>query len=345
MSKQTQGGGDGSVNVQAGGNVIVRQGLSYSDVRDIAHDVFEANYEKLSGEAAVEARKRFEEITEKFLVLMAEKFPEGFSQAANPDFQHSLFVVQREYARCGDPEVGDLLVQLLVDRATKEQRSLQQIVLNESLLVIPKITSEQLSILSLVFVLKYTMSSAINSHERLASFLDVNLTPYWDGLNVKGSSYQHLEYLGCGTLGMLAKGLGSIFLRDYTGLFFLGFDEHQLVSSGIHLNVGHPIFGRCLNNPAKFQFKAIRKSELELDIIKHGLVGIKDRLFSLYGAYLMNDDQVQDLVVKFLPKMAEVFKDYKLYLGAFTLTSVGVALAHANIRKHSGEIEDLSVWI
>jgi len=64
---QAQLVGDGATAVQAAGNVsITHVGLSYSEVRDVALDVFRSNFYQLAGPAMETARARAEEITESF---------------------------------------------------------------------------------------------------------------------------------------------------------------------------------------------------------------------------------------------------------------------------------------
>jgi hypothetical protein len=59
--------------------------------------------------------------------------------------QYAVFTAQREFARSGDDQLGDILVDILVDRTKEPDRSLLQIVLNESLNVAPKLTADQLA--------------------------------------------------------------------------------------------------------------------------------------------------------------------------------------------------------
>jgi hypothetical protein len=122
MSKQTQQAGDKSTNIQAD-KITISYGVSVSEVREIALDVFRANFIELSGEAKDIAAKRAEEVTETFLKKLQEQHAPGLGQAQEPDFQHALFTVQKEYARCGDKELGDLLVDLLVDRTKHQSRT------------------------------------------------------------------------------------------------------------------------------------------------------------------------------------------------------------------------------
>ena len=114
---QEQSGGDSSVNIQAAGNVQL--GLTYEEVRQAALDVFDANFHKLSLAAADIARSRAEHLVEEYLNRLQADAPEALSEMADPDMQYVLYTAQREYARQGDEDLGDLLVQLLVDPGTE----------------------------------------------------------------------------------------------------------------------------------------------------------------------------------------------------------------------------------
>jgi hypothetical protein len=149
---QEQTVAEGGIAIQSGGSVqIIKNGLSYEEVRAAALDVFKANFYELAGEAREIASARAEEITTKFLSQIQKEFPDGIKKSADPDFQYALFNVQKQYARNGDKNLGDLLVDLLIDRSKQEQRDILQIVLNESLETAPKLTEQQLAVLSITF--------------------------------------------------------------------------------------------------------------------------------------------------------------------------------------------------
>lgn len=176
---QSQIASDRATAIQAGGNVTVNKvGLSYSEARDVALDVFRANYYELVGAAKETARARAEEITEEFFRKLVDENPTGLGKSQDPDFQHALLSVQREYARCGDKELGDLLVDLLVDRSKQDQRDILQIVLNESLITAPKLTEKHLASLAVIFLFKYTKNNTVGDHELLGQYLDRHVLPF-----------------------------------------------------------------------------------------------------------------------------------------------------------------------
>ena len=147
-----QEGGDNSTNLQ-GQTFIINNGISYEDAKGIALDVFKSNYLELSTKAADTAKQRAEELVEDFLQQVKERNPNAINTMEDPGMQYAIFSAQKEYARTGDKNMSDMLVDVLVDRAAFPERNLKQIVLDECLQIIPKLTTSQLDTLTIVFIL------------------------------------------------------------------------------------------------------------------------------------------------------------------------------------------------
>jgi hypothetical protein len=346
MSDQTQKAGDNSTNIQTG-SITVHQGLSLSEVRQLALDVFRANFFELAGEAKHIARQRAEEVTENFLKKLQEQHSAGLKQAQEPDFQHALYTVQKEYARCGDKELGDLLVDLLVDRTKHESRTILQIVLNESLLVAPKLTPDQLAVLSVIFLFKYTINHGIKNHETLWEYLDRYVGPFAALITEKAACYQHLEYSGCGTVGLGSVDLAEVFRRNYGGLFSKGFEEAQFQAKQLTIPISHAILLPCVNDSARRQVNGMNEDVIKAQGKRLGLpeddIG---KLVGLHNETLMNADEVRKRILEARPYMERVFKTWTdSSMSQFTLTSVGISIGHANVKKNLGEFTNLAIWI
>ena len=351
MTKQLQKSGDYSTNVQTD-TVHITYGISYAEARDIALDVFKANFLTLSKDAAIVAQTRAEEITTAFLAkLQAENSP-GLENARDPDFQYALYTVQKEYARTGDKELGDLLVDLLVDRSKYDTRSLLQIVLNESLSVAPKLTEDQLAALSIVFLIKHTIHNNINSLEGLSTYLDNFILPFIMGLSKSDSCYQHLEYAGCGsinrpTVRVTGVGLETYFRNQYSEIFSKGFEQEALRNRQINLAFDNEIFIECLQNPEKKQIDAMNEETLqirakELNINEQEIA----KLIELNNSCLMSPAEVRQYLHDLRPYMQTVCDVWmQSYMRNFSLTSVGIAIAHANVKRKLGEFTNLAIWI
>ena len=96
--RQTQRQTGSGLAVQGGRDTFINvNGVSASEARDIALDVFRANLLEFRGVAQNTAMQRGEAITDRFIEKLQSENPEGLKQAETPDFQDALFTVQKEY--------------------------------------------------------------------------------------------------------------------------------------------------------------------------------------------------------------------------------------------------------
>lgn len=346
MNKQTQKGGNNSTNIQAG--TVVVEGMTYPEVREVALDVFRSNFYELAGKAHDIATQRAEEVTEKFLNKLQGENPVGFNQAQDPGFQHALFTVQKEYARTGDGELGDLLVDLLVDRSKQVQRDMIQIVLTESLSVAPKLTNGQLCALAICFLCKYTQNHGVGNHQALGVYWDANIQPFLQEMSRTNASFQHLEFAGCGSISSVgSSSLGGILGTLYQGHFLKGFVESELQDRGISAENISRFFIRCLNDNSLIQVnanseEALTKSMEEQNVPEPEQVKIKE----LFNLTKMSEDEIRDKCIEIRPYMGNLFECWTTTpLARFSLTSVGIAIGHANVKRLTGEFADLAIWI
>lgn len=348
---QNQDVGENATAVQAGNDATVRvihnHGLSYSEVRQVALDVFAANFYELAGAAKETARARAEEITEEFLKKLELDNPEGICKSEEPDFQHALLTVQKEYARTGDKDLGDLLVDLLVDRSKHDQRNILQIVLNESLSTAPKLTDEQLSALAIIFLFKYTQNFQIGNHEALGEYFDKHVFPFAERLVKNRSCYQHLEFTGCGSIQIGEVSLEGQLSHVYQGQFLKGFDVSEIQTRAITIGVDNRFFIPCLNDLSKVQVRANNREGLEKQFDTAQITS-EDRvkILELFDVGKMPNQEIRQFCINLRPYMKNVFDVWgDSPMKSFTLTSVGIAIGHANIKRLIGDFSDLSIWI
>ncbi len=347
-NEQKQEVSDGSTAIQAGGNVsITKTGLTYSEVRDLALDVFRANFYELAGLAKETAKVRAEEITETFLAKLQKEYPTGLDKSYDPDFQYALFTVQKEYARNGDKELGDLLVDLLVDRSKQEHRDILQIVLNESLGTAPKLTENQLSALAIIFLFRYTQHNGIGNHELLGEYFEKFVTPFSKHIVKNRACYQHLEFTGCGSIGIGSSNLESILGNTYQGQFLKGFEEKEITDRNISIGLDTRFFIKCLNNPSNIQVRSNNKKQLEEAFDQHGITpDDRNKIMELFNMNKMSEAEIKDKCIEIRPYMANIFDVWTdSAMKQFSLTSVGIAIGHANIKRLVGEFANLSIWI
>lgn len=346
-NKQAQKSGNGSLNIQAGHDVEITSGLSYEDAKNIALDVFQANFYKLVGIAQETAKQRAEEITDKFLTELQKRNPEGLKNAKDVDFQHSLFVVQKEYARTGDKDLGDILVDILVDRSKEDERSILQIVLNESLQIAPKLTPNQIATLTVIFTLRHTKFLRMDSLESLKDYIDHRISPFVSSLSVHQALYQHLVYAGCGSISIGQTSIEKLFRATYPGLFSKGFSSEEIKELGHPINRMLPLFAKSLHSEGLFQLPFLDEDILKQTAKKMDLTDPQvDKLLSLQNKYLMSEKELKEYLLVVHPCMKKLFDVWgSSPLKNTSLTSVGIAIGHANMRRVTGESADLAIWI
>jgi hypothetical protein len=345
---QSQDVGDRATAIQAGGSVTVNNmGVSYSEAKSIAQDVFRANFYQMVGIAKDIAYKRMEEITDLILQKLQDQNPIGLVRAGDPDFQYALFEVQKEYARNGDKDLGDLLVDLLVDRSRCEQRDILQIVLNESLVTAPKLTDSHLVALAILFLFKYSQNNSIVNHEKLGEYLDKHLLPFVSKVTTKPTCYQHLEFCGCGSVQLAGRSLEDILGIRYPGLFSKGFDEAEISKLELSIGTDPRFFIPCLNDSKRLQVRALNEDQLNLSLDQNEIsLDEKAKIRQLFIVSKMNENEISEKVTSVRPFMAEIFQKWRnSSLQNFTLTSVGIAIGHANIKRLIGNFTNLEVWI
>lgn len=346
INKKTQQGGDHSVNVQAE-NVTVNTGLSISHVKEIALEVFEGNFYKLAGVAKETADERAREITDQFLQELAQKNPEGLKAAEDPDFQHSLFQAQKEYARCGDKELGDILVDILVDRSKEEQRSLLQVVLNEALTIAPKLNTTQLDILACCFNIAYTRRLNIANTKMFEEYINSAVLVFAGAIGEKKSNYSHIEYVGCASIRAGSRDLVKILTQTYRAIFCKGFERNLLDEVAVDCPNIWKVVIPSLHNVNLIQAGGMDDETIRT-MCKQNAVSeeASNKLIQLNNQNMMNQQEAIEYLKSACPNFEKFLDDSsKTSFKSLELTSVGIAIAHAHSRKKVGFDADLSIWI
>lgn len=346
-AKQTIKTGDNSTSLQAQ-HMTVNQGMSYVDVKNIALDVFNSNFLELSKEASHTAVERAEEITNSFIERLKQEKPAYIESVKDPGFQYALFEAQKNYAKTGDKDMSAVLIDVLVDRVEHQKRDLKQIVLDESIQVIPKLTASQLDTLTVIFILRYSQNHGIIDFESFKQYLEVYIKPFASGLSKENSLYQHLEFTGCGNIQITSTSIEAIFKQTYAGLFCKGFTEENFVEVVREFTKYKNITTKCLHDDKLLQLNAInldvlkkvaKKNKFEEEIIK--------KLETLFNDNLFPDTEVKTKTEKitdgFMTNVFDVWKNSPMK--SMTLTTVGISIAQANFRRKTGITLDLGIWI
>jgi hypothetical protein len=193
-------GGENSVNLQAGRDIHI--GISAVEAFKIAEYVFQNNITKFTDIARTTSDKRAKEVSQQFFEKIQKEQPENFKKLEEPAMQNALFNMQKAYALSGDINKKNLLVDILARRTKESEQSLTQIVLDESLEIIPKLTLLQIDALTLVFIIKQMNFNHVTDMKTFTAFTHQFIEPFLHNIPTTRTFYLHLQYLGCAEIGM-----------------------------------------------------------------------------------------------------------------------------------------------
>lgn len=348
MEIQKQESGDNSSNIQINGNVTC--GITYSEARQIALDVYKANCQALMSEAAHNAEMRVREIVDEFIKKLFEEIPELSNRLKEPSIQYSMFSVIKNYVKTGDVSLKERLLKMLIHRMEAKDRSLEQIVLDEAIEVLPKLTQDQIDILSLVFSAIY-VNQKITSIDSFHEYINNRLMVFYP--NQKSiSTYNHLQYTGCCILlseGATYKPFHEIIRNRYQGLFIKGFSKETLEQTlSTSVKQVSPIIITCQQNTALLQFNAMNESVLDDVVKKNGLDHLSGKIKQLHKQSEMTNEEITNYLFSINPKMKSFMEEWKgewSSLKSIALTTVGYAIAILNFNIKTGENVSLKEYV
>jgi hypothetical protein len=183
----------------------------------------------------------------------------------------------------------------------------------------------------------------------LETYLVDSVLPFVEGASRKNSAYQHLEFAGCGAIGIGEVNAPLPFLRSYPGIWSTGFTEDEIIATGLKLTPEQhaQVFVSCLHDSSLLQVNAMTEDTIDSTVARLDLTEDQGaQLKQLHNSHLMQPNQVRDYLVNALPKMADYFEVWEgTAMKNMSLTSVGIAIAHANVKRITGEDSSLSLWM
>lgn len=347
-SDMKQQGGDASQNIQVKGDFY--NGITEENARKIALDVFKANFCELSVIAAQKTMERIVEMNEKFLKKCFSEIPQFVQKLQEPSIQLSIFDVQKEYAKTGDEELEERLLNLLIERIKSEERSLTQIILDEALHVLPKLTNEQVDVLTLAFsIIEVQHSSGLNL-KSLIDAIDNEILAFYPKERITHAFVTHLQYTGsCVILsgGKPFNLLEDIFLGRYNGVLNNGFTEGEFRKEiDENFQKYESIIVKCQQNPNNVQFNSMTRMELEQKINKKGLETKKNEILKLWDRSTMTRQEVKQFFNTHNPRFEDLSQYWKsTNLRTVSLTSVGLVIAILNFNKKTGSNLSIDQWL
>lgn len=344
---QEQSSGADSENYQAGRDIVI-SGMSAEEVRQIALDVYSANFLELRGVAEEIALARAEKVTVAFLERIFAESPESAKNLNDPDVQAAVFTAQSEFAKSGDEDLGKLLIDLLTDRVKQSDRNLRALVLNEALAAAPKLTEGQRRAVALIFLIRYTRTPLILGDAGSVAVMrfQSNILRLPNPTEpLRQVDFQHIEYVGAGTTSISSIGLGAALLASQSSAFTHGFAEEQIPTELRESPLRPQLLMPALRDPEKWQVKVGSTDDLDQLLKSLNAEHLRPVLTQVHGIGQIGPDQVKAEVVAALPAAEAIFDEWdNSLLQNMNLTSVGIAIGHAYWTRFGGN-SDLSIWL
>jgi len=325
--------------------IFVKQtGLSVADVKDIAILTFRDNFPKLQAVAKAEAKKNVQlfvsELEKKINSQLSAKEINKFQ---DPDIQYVLYEAIKSNARIGNEGLRKNLSALMIERIKNDEQGLKKIAYNEAISTIGKLTKDQLKILTLCFLLRYTYYTGILNWKVFDYYISKKIKPFTDFKNTN-AEFQHLEYAGCGSIGIGSWDFAKGFRENYSFLFLKPLEQNEVDRLNLQEDLKSEILTQKEN---KYFFKFRNLKELKEYLEKKSVdAALVDRINNMYQKYIRNEQEIKEKICKETEGGKDLIKIWAdSPLKHLSLTSVGIVIAATYYEQVVGEKINIDIWI
>lgn len=349
--KQDQRVGNDAQAIQAGGNVVINNGLSTGQLVQII-DAVSRQIQTFTQDAHNTINQRLEDFKKEVLERLSHD-PKARSQAfSDPDFQHALYDAQKAYARTADADLHRVLVDLIVERSKQEKRDRLALTLNAAIEKASALTDEDFSILALAFAVQRVQFSGLINLANLVEQYKTIVDPLVDRIPKSETAFSYLESQGCITRvmgGFKQTSSFDLLKETYPTVLSKGISEADFA---MLFPEGVPQwFGKY------FAASPFDKDRLAPQILstddgtgyQSGLAPsseVLSRYAALAKAAPINREEFIEASKVYYPRVRRALDTYdNSPIRNARLTLVGIALAHAYLSKIGVIRADLAIWI
>lgn len=349
MSKRdlSQDGGDGSTNYQAGQDIHV-YGPTFTEMKEVAQHVYNANAVELAGTASDLAVARAERLVRALIDKIAQEIPERIAQMANPDVQTAVFEAQVGYARAGEESLKEDLIDLLAKRMKEDDRNLRTLALNEAIVCAPKLTEQQRRAIAWIFYLRETRPSETQSTEDYLKDLRGTVAHLGTDIPTGRADYRHMEYVGIGSIQLTEASFGEVVMKEADGQFTRGFSPSHIETELLTRLKDLKLVRQSFWDPELLQMVYGPYTRLEEILVQHGFAHDVPSLMHVGTNGRMSTEGVTEGVLANVPEIGPIrdaWESPTTGMKSFRLTSVGLALGNAYYSRAVGQNLPLSMWL
>lgn len=183
-----------STIVQAKGDINFN-GITAEAAMEICKYVVKAELSVYTQDARAEAEKRLSDISEKTIGRITSLKEDLLHRFKEPAIQMALNETFKNYIASGNEELGENLIDLLIERLNAQERTTEQSIIDEARNIIPKLSSNTVSLLAIMVFSKLIFPYKRNKYDDLL----LKLAPLTERLkNISSLDIAHLKQVGCG---------------------------------------------------------------------------------------------------------------------------------------------------
>lgn len=198
-----------------------------------------------------------------------------------------------------------------------------------------------------MLVIRYTKKLQFFNLEQFKEYHIENVIPFLDLIPNGSSNYQHLEFAGCGSISAYTLHIEQHYKKHYPGLFIKGFTQSEFDNISGKAEVQNSLLIPALHDNDLLQIAALDDENLERMCTSAGMnSGVCNQIRSLQNSKSLSHDEIKNYLVSLDPRIKKLIELWEnTQIKNLTLTSVGIALANANLRRNLGLQLNLSTWI
>lgn len=339
-------------------------GLQIKDVVPLVQALVKSELEVCKLQAENTVLHRFNEFTASLESELDKKVSDKISRFAEPAMQFAVREATVGYLKSGDPEEREALIDLLIERVKEEERTSKQFLIDEAIKVIPKLSRENLAVLTLITYAKLRVTGNIQALDNWIKCLN----PILDILTqVKRLDIEYLIQADCVSASALGRSKNWIEQNrnNYPLAFVSPIDASNskvfMDKYSININGDAPTFSHPFNKInllitlteiLKFNRDGtitplLLKQDEYANILKKADLGFMQSDFDelLSHVEAVNDEKIISYYEQFNPNWAIAIKLLnERPINSFSLKPVGVYIGSRQLTKLYGKEIDLNLF-
>lgn len=345
-----QKSGDDSTNLQAGRDIVITKNSSIAlySIEEVAKQLLGSVF----GELPADTKKQIENNQKSYFQALTENLGKIIKQnedlekvISSPDFQYISKTATISASRSSSAELHKNLSSLITQRINNDDEDLKRIVYDEAISTIGKLTIDQLKIITLCYLLKYTSYGKIISWEAYKTYLNTQIKPFL-GFKNTNAEFQHIEYAGCGSIGIGSWDVINIHKQQYSFLFLNLAEKEQIDSLTLPDEIKKEIVSLD-SKEDKYFIRFKNKTDIE-NYLKEKKIDEETtkKLVSIYESHIKGNDEIKKKIAEETDTGKELIDLWeKSNIKHLSLTSVGIAIGASYFEQTTGEKIDIGIWI